>query len=325
MRNKFSAMLLVFAFLMMVGSPVQAATVHQGRPSALDQGNAVGYYIWQEGNRWQVRTVNAGSQHLFTGMIETDGSFADASTLASEKAERIAVDIRAAKIEFSFNTASKMDGFSFVVNGGQKVTLTLYLDGMPVNPINVYIGGGNQHPAANGFALNLNDDVASQSQGAAAGSYNSADLQGQPAALNPGNVFGYFIWQDQNRWYLQTTTTGAERQFTGTIETEGTISDVTTLQSKRADGAAVTPSSNKIGFAFKTGGANTGVSITFGEGIKLNQPDKLSGLSFLVSDAATLGFTLYVDGQAVDPANIYLGSANRHPVGTGLKIYSRNK
>lgn len=317
MRNKWSVLFLVGIFLFTMTSPSLAATVHKGQPSVLDQANSVGYYIWQDGNRWHLRTVNAGTQRLFTGVIETDGKFSDVSILPSEKVERVALSVRTEKIEFHFNSTAKMDGLSFTVNGGQNATFTLFLDGLPVPAGNVYVGSGNLHPGANAFTVKLNDDSSAP--------VVSTDYQGQPTALNPGNVFGYFIWQAQNRWYLQTTTTGAERLFTGSIETDGTLSDVTALKSLRPDGAVVNASGSKINFSFKTGGSGTGVSITFGEGLKLNQPDKLSGLSFLASDAATLSINLFVDGQAIDPASIYLGSTNQHPAGNALKIISRNK
>jgi hypothetical protein len=83
---------------------------------------------------------------------------------------------------------------------------------------------------------------------------------------------------------------------------------------------------NTISFAFKTGGSSTGLSISIGEGIRLNQSDKVSGLSFLVDNGGTLNFRLYADGQLIDPENIYIGRANRHPSSSSaLTIRSHNK
>lgn len=478
MRNRYLAMLITVIFLSAMGSAALAGTMYQGRPAAYDSGGTAGYYIWQEGNRWYVQTANNGTQRLFTGMIETDGTFTDVSTLASERVERAAVDVRSQKIEFHFNSMAKNDGLSFTLLNSQNATLTLYIDGAPVSPASIFLGRQNRHPNSHSFNVNSlindsynnNSSINSDSPGLSRfqgqptalnpgntlgyfiwqegnrwflktttkgaqrqftgnvrtgstfanvnknnleendvvrfneagneisfnlktesdldgisfeingnsdatftlyldgqvinpssiylGSQNirpttnpfsinasesqystnetrvlasddqlisSADVQGQPAALNPGNNFGYFIWQEQNRWMLQTTTTGGERQFTGTIETDGLISDVNTMRSLRPDGAVVDAASNRINFTLKTGGAASGISISISDGIRLNQSDKLSGLSFLVSDGATLKFSLYADGQLIDPANIFLGNINRHPSSNALKIYSRNK
>ncbi len=457
MKNKFLPILVTIFFLMTMVSPAMAARDYQGKPSKHEAENTMGYYIWQEGARWNVRTVNAGTQHLFTGTVETDGAFTDVTTLQSEKVERVAMNVQNDKIEFHFNSAARTDGFSFTTSNGQTVTFTLYADGMPVDPSNIYFGSGNRHPNTSSFSVRLNDNSSgntdnsslSEGQPSALNSGNAlgyflwqegnrwymqtttrgaerqftgtirtngalADLkrnnlegtdrasinnagneinfdmktsgnkdalsfrldnssaltfvlyidgqpvnpsnvyigignrhpdtnsftvsrneitnnstnyndnsnynqndssrfQGQPSALNPGNAFGYFLWQDQNRWYLQTTTTGAERQFRGVIETDGTFSEVEKMRSMRSEGAVVDVSGNKIEFAFKTGGSASGITLSFPDGLKMNQADKLSGLSFRTADGARLNFTLYVDGGAIDPSNIYIGSANMHP------------
>lgn len=467
MRNKRWVLFFTILFLAAMSVPALAATMIQGRPASIDTSTSAGYYIWQEGNRWHVRTVNAGMQRLFTGMVETDGTFSDVSTQPSEKVERVAVNVRSEKIEFHFNSLAKSDGFSFTIQNSQNAKFTLYLDGLPIEPSSIHLGRQNRHPDSHTFTIgatggsvnnlsrfqgqpttlapgkilgyfiwqdgdrwflrtttrgaqrqfsgtirtngsfngvsrnNLEDndlawvndagneisfnmktggdlDGLSFQLGSGADatftlnldgqpvnvsniylgsqnlrptnnpfSLNSAegqyvpndsrnlpsddrpvlfsDVQGQPTALTPGGVFGYFIWQDQNRWILQTTTTGSEKQFTGTIETNGTISDVKTLRSLRTDGAVVDATGSKVSFAFKTGGSASGISISIGEGIRLNQPDKVSGLSFLVTEGATLTFSLYADGQPVDPASIYLGSSNRHPSASEVKILSRNR
>ena len=141
----------------------------------------------------------------------------------------------------------------------------------------------------------------------------SAVAQGTPTEMDPGEIFGYFIWQDpENRWFLQATTQGEERRFTGTIETNGALSDVKTLSSQRSDGTVADAVDNRINFAFKTGGSN-------------NNSEKMSGLSFLVNDGAYLNFRLFVDGQPVEPKKIFLGRENKHSSSSTIKIYSSNQ
>ncbi len=461
MKNKFLSIFMTIFFLMAMVSPALAAREHQGKPSRHESENSMGYFIWQDGSRWHLRTVNGGTQHSFTGKIETDGAFTDVSTVQSEKVDRVAVSVRDQTIDFHLNSASKTDGFSFAVNSGQRLTFTLYVDGTPVDPSNVNLGRGNRNPKRSPFTVRLVDDESNQS-GVPMTSYevqgqptamvpgnilgyflwqegdrwylktttrgaerqftgiirtngrftdinrnnlesndrnvtnnasneikfdlkstggtdglsfrmtNSTDVTftlyldgklidpsnvyignanrhpgtnaftvnlnpnstyknsgssrylGQPAALNPGNAFGYFIWQDQNRWYLQTTTYGEERNFKGVIETEGTFSEVQKMRSLRTDNTRVDTAGNKIRFEFKTGGSGNGISFSFPEGLKMNQIDKVSGLSFLAPDGGRLKFTLYVDGVAINPSNIYLGSSNWHPSSNVILINPRN-
>ena len=330
MKNRFLPILVTMFFVLAMVSPAMAARDYQGKPSKHEAENTMGYYIWQEGTRWNVRTVNAGTQHLFTGTVETDGTFSDVTVLQSEKVERVAMSVRNDKLEFHINSAAKTDGFSFTASSGQNVTFTLYADGMPVDPSNIYFGSGNRHPNSSSFSVRLNDDSSGNTNNYKNNNdnsnYNQNDssrFQGQPSALNPGNAFGYFLWQDQNRWYLQTTTTGAERQFRGVIETDGTFSEVEKMRSMRAEGAVVDISGNKIEFTFKTGGSASGITLSFPEGLKMNQADKLSGLSFRTADGARIYFTLYVDGGDIDPSNIYIGSSNLHPSSNVIQVNSR--
>ena len=481
MRNKFLAMLTALIFLMALGSPVMAATMYQGRPTAYDSNTSPSFHVWQEGDRWHVQTANTGmQQHLFTGTIETNGTFSDVSTMPSASVERIVVDVRNGIIDFQFNSLAKTDGFSFTLSGGQNATFKMYIDGRPVDPSNIYLGQQNRHPDRNEFSINtVNDSYNNgsynlsrfQGQPVAMNSVNgpgyfiwqegdrwflktttrgeqsqftgnirtgdafvdvsrlnledndnvrlneasneisfnlktggdqdgisfrlnngvdatfalymdgqtinpsniylgqqnlhpavnpfnlnsrddqytandqilpdttyptgpntayqtivSANAQGEPTELDPGHVFGYFIWQDdQNRWFLNTTTSGEERHFTGTIESNGTISEVNTLRSERTDGTVVDSVSNKINFDFKAGGSAVGVSITIRDGISLNRSDKMCGLSFMVTDGASINFNLYADGQPINPSSIFLGRANRHPSSNAVKIYSSNQ
>ena len=245
--------------------------------------------------------------------------------------------LQANEISFDFKTAGEQDGLTFQMNNGTDATFTLYLDGQPINTANIYLGAQNQRPTINPFNLPSSDDQYGSNENRVFPSDEplstntnfqtivAANAQGQPSALNAGKIFGYFLWQDaENRWNLQTTTTGDERQFSGTIESSGTIYEMKTLSSQRADGSVVNGVSNKIDYSFKTGGAASGISISLGDGIRFNQPDKVSGLSFRVTEGAPLNFRFNVDGQPIDPANIYLGSANRHPAGNTIKIYSSN-
>lgn len=324
--------LLTIAFLVSLAAPALAAPAQFGRQAPFETRNAPGYYIWEEGDRWHVRTVNGGTQRLFTGMIETEGTFSEVAVKESEKITRLAVNVQSDKIEFHFNTQAANDGFSFLLSRGRRMKVTLFVDGLPAEPEMIYLEPKGRHPQRHTFNLgagdrdNGRDDDWGKNRGPFQGrlALNAADLQGKPTALVPGEVLGGFIWQEQDRWYLQTSTTGPERQFTGTIESDGKITDVKKLRSGRKDGAVVETGDNKIKFTFKTGGSKSGFLLDFDEGLRLNQPDKVSGLSFLVPEGRQLKISLSMDGNPLEPANIYLGSGNRHPQDNDLTIRLRN-
>jgi hypothetical protein len=210
---------------------------------------------------------------------------------------------------------------------------TLYIDGVPVNPANVYLGQQNAHPNNNSFSVSSrgtqyltydNRPIDIREMPVIVQPILFSDAQGKPTAMIPGAIFGYFIWQEDKRWIVQTTTNDlndVERLFSGTIETDGTISEIEKLKSQRTDGAVLEEENNKIGFKFKTSGPSKGFAISMGDNIMREWPDKVSGISFVTTDATNLKFKLFADGQLIDPANIYIGRDNRHPASGESQIY----
>jgi len=311
MRNKFLSILMAFVFLAAMGSSAMAATMYQGQPSAFNTGTAAGgYHVWQDGGRWYVQTVNAGTQRQFTGKIETDGTFSDVSTLSSDKGENVMVNVRNEKIEFNINSQAKSNGFSFAILNSQNATFTLYVDGQPVNPANVYLGQQNRHPVSYSFPINVASDsfptnVTSDSSIGIFGPSYTSRFQGQPTAFNPGSGLGYFIWQDGDRWFLKTTAQGAQRQLAGIIRTGGTFAGVSRLGLEDNDMVRINESRNEVIFDLKT------------------ESDQ-DGLSFQLSGGADATFTLYLDGQPVNLSNVYLGSQNLHPTTQTFNLSSRD-
>jgi hypothetical protein len=321
---------MTVVFLATLGIPGLAAAMYQGRPTGYDSANAASYQIWQEGNRWHVLTVNnTGARHSFAGKIETNGVFAEVLTMPAENSEGVTMKVENAKIEFQINSFATSNWFSFRIVNSQNATFALYIDGVPVNPFNIYLGRQNLHPNGNAFSVSSSEYRSPPYDSGILPSYDQpilfSDAQGKPTAMSPGAIFGYFIWQEDDRWILQTTTNDVddkERLFTGTIETDGTISNVEKLKSQRTDGV-IDEDTNKISFKFKTSGPSKGFSFSRGDNTIREWPDKVSGMSFLTTDTTNLRFKLFADGQPIDPASIYIGRNNRHPAGNDWKIYFR--
>ena len=151
-RKKIFALLTAFVFLSAMGASALAAPMFQERPASYDLNNSKGYYIWQDGSSWQVRGVNDDAQHSFTGTVETSGEFSDIKIMPSEKSRKSSISASEDKIDFGFYSEEKADGFSFTLPENQIATFTLYLDGQPADPMNIFLGRQNRHPDMNSFS-----------------------------------------------------------------------------------------------------------------------------------------------------------------------------
>ena len=316
MCKKWLAIITVFSILLSAVTPVLAAPANQGyegRPAGSHNASSLGYYIWQDGDRWYLEVTNNGRERQFTGSIQTDGEFSHVKTLATEQKDRIRVDAERNKIGFRFRTGREKEGLSFTVFDGTALTIALYIDGQPVDPTRIHLGRQNRNPGENPFRINLRGD---------AGPDSRINYTGRPTMFAPGNSLGYFIWQDGERWYLEATTNGNERNFRGVIETDGTFADVRTVstqsgdraeqspleklldlvgQNANKDSVTMNPDNNQIDLSFRTSG-------------------DADGVSFSLRDGAFMKFTLYSDGQVIDASRIYLGRQNRNPAENPFRI-----
>src|SRR5688572_9429749 len=66
---------VVAAALALSGSVLQAqtdASRFNGKPT-FSEGNALGYFVWKDGDTWKLRWTTFGAQHRFTGRIAVEG------------------------------------------------------------------------------------------------------------------------------------------------------------------------------------------------------------------------------------------------------------
>jgi hypothetical protein len=317
MRNKWMVIFTVFLILLAMATPVLAAPGNQGyegRPTGYS--NSPGYYIWQDGETWYLEVTNTGKERQFTGSIRTDGKFVQVKALAAEQNDRMRVDNEQNKISFRFRTEREKDGLSFAVLDGDRLDIALFIDGQPVEPSRIRLGRQNQNPSSNSFQINLRDN--------SYGLGNRVNYTGRPTMLHPGNAMGYFIWQDGDRWYVESTTNGKVQNFSGVIETNGKFSDIQAVKTKRddRDGQSfleriadllgrnrdrnndrftIDSNNKRINFSFKT-------------------VDEADGLAFTLREGAFIKFTLDVDGILMDSSRIYLGKQNRNPTDNPFRI-----
>jgi hypothetical protein len=63
----------VFVFLASMMVTADTAPVRFNGEPKFDEGNALGYFIWRDGNSWRLRWTTFGAEHRFTGRITVEG------------------------------------------------------------------------------------------------------------------------------------------------------------------------------------------------------------------------------------------------------------
>jgi hypothetical protein len=187
MKKKWLILSLVGLLLMALTSSAFAWSPKlEGRPDQFHPGGAKGYYIWHDDTGFHIWTTTRGAEHVFSGVIRTDGdffrvrghrlenedSFKDYSDIrdrhwfnaeTNDKRHFIAkgreVDYANDKIRFKFETAGGSDGLNFRVKDARSVTFELYMDGKRINPHEIYIGDHGYHPDRSQFTITDNTNV----------------------------------------------------------------------------------------------------------------------------------------------------------------------
>jgi hypothetical protein len=119
-------------------------------------------------------------------------------------------------------------------------------------------------------------------------------VEGQPSSFTAGGTDGYYVWHDGNGMHLRTTDSAGVFTYSGVLHTNGTFVSVNPVKLEADDKVEVLDGGKTIKFQFVT---HTGVD----------------GLDFEVSAGSKVRFTLSRDGNQIDPANIFLGTAAVHP------------
>ncbi len=123
-----------------------------GAPRQLAAGATPGVYIWTDGRTIHMRTYNNG-----TTPIRFSGSVSGQTTLPAvgfylEK-DLDSLSIGRTTTSFSFLSAYDLDAIRFDGRCITKVTFRLSLNGQPIPPSQIFIGGDGMHPTTSAFVL----------------------------------------------------------------------------------------------------------------------------------------------------------------------------
>lgn len=117
----------------------------------------------------------------------------------------------------------------------------------------------------------------------------------KPTAFDPGKGMGYFLWQDKEGLHLRITSNGILHTFSGNIRTDGRFENVLgKYQGGNEDYFEVSKSQNRITYNFTT-------------------TNEEEGIDFQLSYGSYVKFSLSLDGESIDPEEIFIGKDGWHP------------
>ena len=119
--------------------------------------------------------------------------------------------------------------------------------------------------------------------------------------IGPGQARGYFLWHDEGGWHVRWTTRGQRHNFSGKLKCDGAFDSFTPISTERGDHIKM---ANRAAITFNT----STTSGTDGFDFRLTRP------------TSHVTFDLYLDGQRIYPAEIFLGSSMAHPPGNPFTL-----
>ncbi|WP_425060150.1 hypothetical protein SCACP_08120 [Sporomusa carbonis] len=156
MKKLSFLMVTTFVLVMLSGNALAWSDRSEGQPYQTPLGvmmRAPGLFIWHDHNdELHIRSTNLGHQHVFSGIIQTDGRFYNIEQKQLENGDYVKVDRDHKTIRFRF-TGRGLDGIDFKVRGGETVDFDLYKDGKEMPRNEIFIGKKGWHPWHNNFYL----------------------------------------------------------------------------------------------------------------------------------------------------------------------------
>lgn len=268
-----------------------AAPALAARPDGFHAGDPTGVYVWHRDgvdHGWHLETTDSknGGVHTYIGTLTTDGKFMDVQLLKAEKDDSASIDGNG-NLNYSFVTASGIDGLDFRDPGGTHITFTVYVDGALIGTNQINLGDNSRHPVTNPFTL------------------NEPAYDGRPDGFHTGDQSGVYLWQRvgvDHGWHLETTDPAktGRHTYSGVVSSDGKIVDVQLTQPENDDSATV-DGNGKLDFNLKTYSG-------------------IDGVDWRVAGGTQMTFSFYEDGQLMSTSQISIGVGSSHPASDSFTI-----
>jgi len=110
-------------------------------------------FIWHNGDGWHLRVVDRVDdvEHVYAGVITTDGSFTDINPIKNDSADEFG-ERGDQRLKYHFTLFNASDGLDWRVEDASYLSFTLYRDGDLMPTRYIFVGeSGEHHPSDNGF------------------------------------------------------------------------------------------------------------------------------------------------------------------------------
>ncbi|HBF39752.1 MAG TPA: hypothetical protein DDW50_20865 [Firmicutes bacterium] len=159
--KKWLTLTLAVAMTLCFGNLVCAywPTNMEGEPVGLLQQHLEGYFIWHDGSGFHLKVVAAdGVQHIFTGVIDTDGRIENIMTKSSDSSDYSRLTSDRETLKFQLSGVGQVAAIDFNVFRGRSVKFELSMDGKKIDVNKIYFGPDGWHPNNAVFSVDYHDD-----------------------------------------------------------------------------------------------------------------------------------------------------------------------
>lgn len=245
-----------------------------GRPVGLTRLGASGVYVWNEKGVWRLSVTHADRRlQRFQGSISFDAAIT-ARPVGAEGTFGDVVQTNGSTVSFSFANFGGVDGVAVTAACAAAVTITATVDGQPIAPAQMFIGGAATNPSAVPVVITKSVPLAAAASATVGQTTTSvrecantawaSGLQGRPAVLkNTGRnaTPGMYLWAEKS--VLRAVIVGEPGKplpIDGTLTANAEVR-VTPIglegrrDSLKAEGTVAT-------FSFKSGGGLDGLELT---------------------------------------------------------------
>ena len=153
MKRVAALITLLFVLMASTGYALAWGSRLEGRPEGFRPGESRGVFIWHDHQGMHLRTSTHKREHVYSGVIRTDGHFSDVHGVREERGDFHRVSWDRDTITFRFDTDGGTDGLDFRVKRGDRVFFDLYKDGHRISTQEIHLGHDGRHPDDSHFSV----------------------------------------------------------------------------------------------------------------------------------------------------------------------------